>query len=225
MQIRSASLIGLIFINLILMAQKGVAAEKLSLSQFRVLDGDSSYFYSAMSFKHTNKDFRLKLSLPYISGYLDQSGLGNAAIKLSYLSQWQDNYIDFNFRQKLATADKGLTRPAWDQSLSFQLSRYWFNSAVFAELGHTWRKAARQGYQDKQSTFYTVGLLYPLSKSISLGGTFDNKPTALGNQEQGFTLYSQFKLSSKQKLATSLTKGLSPVSPDYYLGLSWSVKI
>jgi hypothetical protein len=207
------------------MTQKALAGEKLILSQYRVIDGESSYFYSRLSIKHTNKDYRLKFSLPYISGYRDQSGLSNAAIKLSYLSQWQSNYIDINFRQKLATADKGLTRPAWDQSLSIQVSRYWYKSALFAELGHNWRKSAEQGYQDTASTFYSLGLLYPLSKSIKLGGLVDNKPTALGNQDQGLTFYSRIKLNTMQKLTLSLAKGLSAASPDYYFGLAWSVKL
>lgn len=201
------------------------AGGKLSVSQYRILDGTDSYGYTSVSSKYSTDSYRAKLNLPYISGYRGNSGLGNASIKLTYLSQWQNTFIDFNYRQKLATADKRLTVPARDTSTSIELSRYLLNGIVFAELGYTWRNVAQANLAKRKDGFYySLGGIYPLIPKINVGIVLDHKPTALGQLDQSATLIAQYKMNQKQRLSMSFGAGLSSASPDYLLGLAWSTK-
>lgn len=201
------------------------AGGKLSVGQYRILDGGDSYGYSPVSGKYSNRFFRAKLTLPYISGYRGNSGLGNASIKLSYLSQWHNTFIDLNYRQKLATANKKLTVPSRDTGVSIELSRYMSGGIIFAELGYTWRNAAQANLNKRKDDFYySLGGLYPIATKVNGGIILDHKPTALGGLDQNATLIVQYKMSQKQRVTMSAGKGLASASPDYLLGLAWSIK-
>lgn len=201
------------------------AGSKLSIGQYRILEEGDSYGYTPVSSKYSTNRYRAKLTMPYISGYRGSSGLGNASIKLSYLSQWQSTFIDFNYRQKLATADKRLTVPARDTSTSIELSRYLLNGIIFAELGYTWRNVAQAKLAKRKDGFYySFGGIYPLIPKINVGIVLDHKPTALGRLDQSATLIAQYKMNQKQRLSMSFGVGLSSASPDYLLGLAWSTK-
>lgn len=201
------------------------AGGQLSVSQYRILNGTDSYGYTSVSRKYSTNSYRAKLNLPYISGYRGNSGLGNASIQFTYLSQWQNTFIDFNYRQKLATAEKRLTVPARDTSTSIELSRYFLNGIVFAELGYTWRNVAQANLAKRKDGFYySLGGIYPLIPKINIGILLDHKPTALGRLDQSATVIAQYKMNQKQRFSMSFAAGLTSASPDYLLGLAWSNK-
>ncbi len=201
------------------------AGSKLSIGQYRILDGEDSYSYTPVSIKQSTRYYRGKLTLPYINGYRGRNGLGNASIKLSYLTQWNKTFIDLNYRQKISTAKKELTLPVRDSAISFELSRYILGGIGFTELGYTWRKAAQANIaKRKDSFYYSFGGLYPVSTNLTSGIILDHKPTALGRLDQNMTLFSQYKLNTEQRLVISFAKGLTTASPAYLMGLTWSYK-
>jgi len=113
---------------------------KMSLGQYRIADSSGSYWYTPVSATYKNSQYKARLSVPYISDYQGQSGLGNATVKLSYLSQWNSLYIDFHIKQKIDTADSDLTLPVKDRAASVEVSGYVLGGVAFIELGHWWRE-------------------------------------------------------------------------------------
>lgn len=203
----------------------GIASDKLSVGQYRILDGKDSYGYSSMSFKRSSQLYRAKLNLPYISGYRGHEGLANASIKLSYLSTWEKTFVDLNYRQKLATANKELTVPVRDAGFSIGLSRYLFGGVGFAELGYTWRNTAQAKHSKRKNSFYySLGGLYSVLPKLSAGLVVDHKPTALGRNDRSITMFTQSKLTKNQRLTLSMAAGLSSASPESILGLAWANK-
>lgn len=198
---------------------------KLSAGQYRILDGEDSHGFTPIAIKYSTSRYKAKIALPYIEGYRGESGLGNIVIKLSYLTQWENIFIDFNFRQKLATADEQLTLPVSDRGGSVELSRYLYGGIVFAELGHIWRSSAPSDYRDRNDSFYySVGGMYPMSKAIHSGVVFDHRITALGRLDHIVTGFLQYKWNSDVRLGASIGKGLKHISPDWIGGLTWSHK-
>ena len=203
----------------------GKEAMKLSIGQYRIADGEDSYNFTSLSAKYSTSQYRARLTLPYISNYLGESGLGNAAIKLSYLTQWQNTFIDFNYRQKLATADERLTVPTFDTAMSVEMSQYISRGIGFFELGYTWRNELQSRDSTRNdSLYYALGGLLPLSDDLLVGLTLDHKPTALGRLDRSVGLITQFKVSLKSRLGFNVIKGLTTTSSDWLIGLVWSHK-
>lgn len=206
-------------------AVQGKESIKLSIGQYRILDGEDSYNFTSGSAKYSTSHYRARLTLPYISDYLGESGLGNASIKLSYLTQWQNTFIDLNYRQKLATADERLTIPVRDTGMSIELSRYISGGIGFFELGYTWRNEAKSSESTRNdSLYYALGGLIPLSDDLLVGLTLDHKPTALSRLDRSAGLITQYKVSHRSRLGFNVTKGLTDTSPDWLAGLVWSHK-
>jgi hypothetical protein len=215
---------------------------KMSLGQYRIADSSGSYWYTPVSATYKNSSYKARLSVPYISDYQSRSGLGNATIKLSYLSQWNSLYIDFHAKQKLDTADSDLTLPVKDRAASVEISGYMFGGVGFIELGHWWRKDYHTTFQEEDprvegktnqyistterenSFYYVLGAVYPVKKGWITGLVMDYKPTSLGNLDRAVSGLLQYKVSAKQKISATLGKGLSDSSPDWISGLNWSVK-
>ena len=198
---------------------------KLSAGQYRIFDGAGSHSFTPIGIKYSTGHYRAKIVLPYIEGYLGESGLGNIAIKLSYLTQWKSVFIDLNVRQKLATADEKLTLPVSDRGGSIELSHYLYQGIVFAELGHTWRSSAPSTYKERDDGFYyALGGMYPLQKTLYSGVVFDHKVTALGGLDRIVTGFVQYKWSTDVRVGASLGKGLKQISPNWITGLTWSAK-
>lgn len=198
---------------------------KLSVAQYRIADDSQSYNYTPVSIKYSTNQYQARVMLPYIRGYKTRSGLGNASIKLSYLTQWKKTFIDFNYKQKLATADDRLTVPVRDNGVSIELSRYLLGGIGFIELGHTWRNNAHSRLAERNDSFYyALGGMYPIKKGLSLGLLIDHKPTALGQLDRSLTTLGQYKLNSHQRLGFSISKGLTATSPKWLVGLVWSYK-
>jgi hypothetical protein len=206
-------------------AVHGKESIKLSIGQYRILDDADSYNFTSVSAKYSTSHYRARLTLPYISEYLGESGLGNASIKLSYLTQWQKTFIDFNYRQKLATADERLTVPVRDTGMSIELSRYISGGIGFFELGYTWRNEVQSSESTRNdSLYYALGGLLPLSDDLLVGLTLDHKPTALGRLDRSAGLITQYKVSHRSRLGFNVTKGLTTTSPDWLVGLVLSHK-
>ncbi len=198
---------------------------KLSVAQYRIFDGEDSYNFSPISIKYSTNRYKAKLVLPYIQGFKGQSGIGNAVVKLSYLTQWQNIFVDFHIRQKLATADEKLTLPVSDRGASVELSRYLYSGIVFAELGHIWRSNASASYKERDASYYyALGGMYPLQKKLYSGLVFDHRVTALGRLDNMATGFMQYKLNATTHIGASLGKGLKKISPNWIAGLTWSSK-
>lgn len=198
---------------------------KLSAGQYRIFDGEDSHSFTPIGIKYSTDNYKARIVLPYIEGYRGESGLGNVVLKLSYLTQWQSVFIDFNFRQKLATADEELTLPVSDRGGSIELSHYFYGSIVFAELGHIWRSNTPSTYRNRDDSFYyALGGMYPLQKKLYTGLVFDHRITALGRLDHIVTTFVQYKWSADTRIGASLGKGLKEISPDWIAGLTWSSK-
>lgn len=207
----------------------GKESLKLSVGQYRILDGNDSYGFTPIAIKYSTESYQARLSLPYINGFKGQSGVGNASLKLSYLSQWHDTYIDLNLRQKLGTADDRLTVPVSDTGMSIVLSRYILKGVGFVEVGHTWRHTEFSNLSNSakrsDSVYYALGAMYPVRKDVSTGIILDHKPSALGQLDQSATLVFQYKLNKEHRFTMSLAKGLATTSSNYTAGLVWSYKL
>jgi hypothetical protein len=198
---------------------------KLSVGQYRIFDGDDSHGFTPIGIKYSTDSYKARIVLPYIEDYRGQSGIGNAVIKLTYLTQWKSVYIDVNLRQKLATADEKLTLPVSDRGGSIELSHYLYGGIVFAELGHIWRSSAPSSYQERDDSFYySLGGMYLLQKKLYSGLVFDHRITALGRLDHIATGFLQYKWSADTRIGASLGKGLKEISPDWIAGLTWSSK-
>lgn len=230
---------GLVLIWLLVAPVQAKETIKMALGQYRIADSSGCYWYTPISATYKNDHYKARLSVPYISDYHGRSGLGNATIKLSYLSQWQSLYIDFHAKQKIDTAQSNLTLPVKDKAASIEVSGYVLGGVAFLELGHWWRENYEASQQsdtqdtDNQNTkidrensfYYVLGAVYPVKKGWIAGFILDYKPTALGKLDQAASTLLQYKINSKQKLSATLGKGLSSSSPDWISGLSWSVKL
>lgn len=225
--------IGLALVWLLVSPVQAKETVKMSLGQYRIADSSGSYWYTPVSATYKSKQYKARLSVPYISDYQGQSGLGNATVKLSYLSQWQSLYIDFHAKQKIDTAESNLTLPVKDRAASIELSGYALGGVAFLELGHWWREnhVASQGAGAQQinverenSFYYVLGGVYPIKKGWIAGLVLDYKPTALGRLDRAASTLLQYKINSKQKVSATLGKGLSSSSPDWISGLNWSFK-
>ena len=198
---------------------------KLSAGQYRIFDGEDSHGLTSIGLKYSTASYKARIVLPYIEGYRGESGIGNMVIKLSYLTQWKSVFIDFNVRQKLATADEKLTLPVSDRGGSIELSHYLYGGIVFAELGHIWRSSAPSTGSDRDDSFYyALGGMYPLQKKLYSGLVFDHRITALGRLDHIVTSFVQYKWSADTRIGASLGKGLKEISPDWIAGLTWSSK-
>lgn len=198
---------------------------KLSAAQYRIFDGEDSHSFTPIGIKYSTGNYNARIVLPYIEGYRGQSGLGNVVVKLSYLTQWKSVFVDFNFRQKLATADEELTLPVSDRGGSIELSHYLYGGIVFAELGHIWRSSASSVYQDRADSFYyALGGMYPMQKKLYSGLVFDHRITALGRLDHIVTGFLQYKWSADTRIGANLGKGLKEISPNWIAGLTWSSK-
>ncbi|GEM_PF-2319655 len=223
--LRIRLLIGLLISCALLNTAHAQQSLKLSLGEYRILDGADSYGFTSINSKYSSQNYQASLSLPYISGYRGESGVGNVAVKLAYLTQWRKNYIDLNYRQKLATADDQLTVPAWDTGMSIELARYLVGGVGFMELGYNWRhKAQGSQAERKNSLFYALGGSYPLMKYLSAGMILDHKPTALGQLNRNITGFAQYKLNQTHRIGVNAFKGLTQASPNWTLGLVWTQK-
>jgi len=198
---------------------------KLSAGQYRVFDGEDSHGFTPIGIKYSNESYKARVVLPYIEGYRGQSGIGNVVIKLTYLTQWKNLFIDVNLRQKLATADEKLTLPVSDRGGSIELSHYLYSGIFFAELGHIWRSSAPSNQSSREDSFYyALGGMYPLQKKLYSGLVFDHRITALGRLDHIATGFLQYKWSADTRIGASLGKGLKEISPDWIAGLTWSSK-
>ena len=212
---------------------------KMSLGQYRIADSLGSYWYTPVSASYKNKQYKARLSLPYISDYQGRSGLGNMTAKFTYLTQWKSLYIDIHAKQKWDTAKSSLTLPVKDRAASVEVSGYAFGGVAFIELGHWWRKnyATDQESDEEESEgekaqvserensfYYVLGAVYPIKKGWISGLVLDYKPTALGKLDRMVSALLQYKISVKQKVSGTVGKGLSSSSPDWITGLNWSVK-
>lgn len=198
---------------------------KIGVGHYRILDEADSHSFTPISIKYSTSRYKAKLVLPYINGYRRESGTGNAVIKLSYLTRWNDVFIDLNLRQKLATANKKLTLPVSDRGGSIGLSRYISKGVIFAELGHVWRSSEASSNKSRDNSFYyALGGLYPLQKGLNSGIVFDHRVTALGRLDHIATGFIQYKWDEHSRIGASLGKGLKEVSPSWIAGLTWSYK-
>lgn len=204
-------------------ALKSKDSIKLGLGQYRIFDAADSHSFTPISIQYSARSYKTKLLLPYINGYRGESGLGNAVIKLSYLTRWNNIFIDLHLRQKFATANEKLTLPVNDRGGSIGLSRYISKGIIFAELGHVWRSSETASNKDRDDSFYyTLGGIYSLQKGMSSGIVFDHRITALGRLDHIVTGFVQYKWDANTRLGGSLGKGLKEISPDWIAGLSWS---
>jgi len=196
---------------------------KLSIGQYRILDAEDSYNFTPVGIKYSTQTYQARLTLPYINGYQGQSGLGNIALKLTYLSQWKKTFIDLNLRQKLATANDTLTVPVKDTGISIGLSRYIAGGVGLLELGHTWGKKAQSNQSTRKDSFYySIGGLYPVIPSLSMGLILDHKPSAVSGIDKSITLITQYKVSRQDRIGINVAKGLTTTSPNWLVGAVWS---
>lgn len=215
-------LVGLSLTSLPAQAKENI---KLSFGQYRIFDGADSYGLTPLSVKYSTSRYKTRLMLPYIRRDSGQSGLGNMSVKLSYLTQWQRVFVDFHYRQKLATADEQLTLPVRDKGMSIELSSFLSGGIGFVELGHTWRKSEHKTHTKRNDGFYyALGGMYPMKKGFAVGCVFDYKTTALGRLDHSATGLMQYKLDSTTLISASLGRGLTDTSPAWLAGLTWSKK-
>ena len=224
---------GLALMWLLMAPVQAKESVKISLGQYRIADSSGSYWFTPVSATYKNKQYKARVSVPYISDYQGQSGLGNASIKLSYLSQWKSLYIDLHVKQKWDTANSNLTLPVKDRAASIEVSGYMLGGVAFLELGHWWRENhvlsqstdnQNTSIERENSFYYVLGAVYPVKKGWIAGVVLDYKPTALGNLDRAVSSLIQYKISAKQKVSGTLGRGLSSSSPNWITGLNWSFK-
>lgn len=195
----------------------------LSLGQYRVQDGyASSYWMQHVSGYMKTKTLKAKVSMPYLQQDNGDSGTGNGLLKLSWLNQWQNLYVDLHVRQRLATANKAVTLPVHDRGASLEVSRFFGRTIGFAELGHWWREATQY---DRQNTYFSsLGAIHIISKRWMAGGIFDHRPTAYGEIDRTLSAIVQLRLDGQNKVSLSTGRGLEADSPDWTIGLQWQYK-
>lgn len=195
---------------------------KVSISQFRIIESQQqSYWLQSVSGQYKNKHMKLRMSQPLIQSD-EENGLGNALIKVSKLGKMGQTYVDVHIKRKMGNADKAVTLPTHDTGLSMELSRIYSGILAFTEVGYWWREATT--YQRKDTPFYTLGIATSFSKTWLTGLFLDHKPTAYREMDRSLSLFLQSKVNSQHKVSTTLGKGLEKNSPDWLVGLQWSVK-
>ncbi len=221
-------LVGMALMPVSLMAKESL---KLSLGQYRVSAQGSSYWFTPVSVNYGWSCYKLRASVPFIKRDEGASGLGNASLKISYLSSWQFKrqklYVDYHLKQKLATSDSSVTLAVKDTGASVEVSAFLLGGVGFVELGHWWREAnpGNLDYSRENSFHYALGGVYPIKKSWVAGLVLDHKPTALGNLDRAASALLQYKISTNQKVTATVGKGLTNSSPDWISGLVWKVTL
>lgn len=201
----------------------GYLPEKWTLGYFRVSDEQGrSYWYSNLSAQYRVQSFKLKASLPHIQRENGDSGIGNGLLKLSWMNQWQQVFVDFHLRQRLATAAKRVTLPVHDQGLSLELSGRIGRGIWFTEVGYWWREKTR--FDRKNTGSLALGGIIALSRSWIIGSVIDHKPSALGQIDQTFSALTQYRWTQRQKTMLYVGKGLTADSPDWITGLQWQYR-
>ena len=196
----------------------------LSAGQYRIQDNyQSSYWMQHISAYVKYKRVKAKVSVPYLQQENGEQGIGNGLLKVSWLNQWQGNYVDAHLRQRLATANEDITLPVHDQSVSLEMSRILGRIIGFIELGHWWREKTK--YEREDTFFSSVGAIHVVTKKWVLGGVMDHRPTAYGEIDRTATFIAQHRLTGQHKLTFSVGKGLESDSPDWTAGVQWQYKL
>ena len=205
-----------------LISVTALAKSNINIGHYYVDAPKKSYQFSSLSFKHKQKSWVTKISIPYIQTNNGEAGLGNIALKLSHKWRRKHYMLRTHFKQKIASANSKVVTPVTDKAFSLELN-YGFSWGMgFIESGHWWRED--KFYERENSWFGSIGIMKPF-KLYTLAFIVDHKPTALGKVDSMTSVLIQKPLSPSYSASLLFATGLSSDSPNVMLGLQLSHKI
>lgn len=131
--------------------------------------------------------------------------------------------IDFTGKVKFGTADfdKNLGTGEDDISLQVDLERNFGATGLFGSVGYKFM-GDPSGTNYKNVPYASIGTVFRMSDTTSLGVTFEAQDNVLGGTpgQRDLTLFLSSKADARTRVTGYVLRGLSDGSPDWGLGLA-----
>lgn len=200
-------------------AQSTPHSTSLSLGYYLLNDEkkEKEYFYT-VSLKHKYKNWRFKLSQPYVRDSDTNSGLANGTLAIGYLWNFRPIQLEISAKQRLNNADKAVTLPVKDRGVFTSINTLWHRTYLYFDAGYWWREET--ALKRKSSAQWAIGGFYPIKTGQWLGVGVDQSESVIQqNKDTYLSAYWQAKLNERYKMSIAISKGLTEKSPDYFAGL------